>query len=309
MAPEPNPPVVIDVCMCTYNRQSVEKTIDSVANQVLPDGLSLRIVIADNSADASAKDQIGRIQGRLGVDLAYVHAPKNNISIARNACLDAATSEWVAFIDDDEFAEPDWLSNLYETAIRDGHDIVFGLVQSIYGDSAPRWAVDGDLFSTFPVDEGDDLKTGYTGNTLMRMSSDALSGRRFSLSRGQTGGEDTEFFFNAWRDGARLGKCRSAVVYEPVEPHRLSLKWLADRTYRAGVTFAKVIHGDKENVGKARLLVSSATKASVSGLLEALNIFSDGKRAEWRIRRAFNCGVFSGALGGAEQEIYQDTSR
>ena len=44
-----------------------------------------------------------------GLPVLYLHAPACNISVARNACLRAATAPLVAFIDDDEIASPDWL--------------------------------------------------------------------------------------------------------------------------------------------------------------------------------------------------------
>jgi hypothetical protein len=43
-------------------------------------------------------------QSDLSLDCLYVHAPARNISIARNACLDAADAPLIAFIDDDETA-------------------------------------------------------------------------------------------------------------------------------------------------------------------------------------------------------------
>jgi succinoglycan biosynthesis protein ExoM len=59
-----------------------------------------------------------------------------NISIARNACLDNADSNWLACIDDDEVASINWLSNLYKKAQQEKVAVVCGPVKAIYDDSA-----------------------------------------------------------------------------------------------------------------------------------------------------------------------------
>ena len=59
------------------------------------------------------------------IDISYIHAPARNISIARNACVEAATGKWIAFIDDDELASENWLQHHYDEAIRKGHDLEF----------------------------------------------------------------------------------------------------------------------------------------------------------------------------------------
>ena len=78
----------------------------------------------------------------LGLDYLYVHAPARNISIARNAALDAAQAPLVAFIDDDETATPLWLAALLECHQQTSATIIFGPVQAVY-DGGPRLAAGG----------------------------------------------------------------------------------------------------------------------------------------------------------------------
>jgi succinoglycan biosynthesis protein ExoM len=94
----------IDVLICTFRRASIRDTLDSIALQDVPGHVCLRVVVADNDETPSAQDLITGLANRYPHPLHYLHAPARNISIARNACLDHATADWVAFIDDDETA-------------------------------------------------------------------------------------------------------------------------------------------------------------------------------------------------------------
>ncbi len=62
------------------------------------------------------------------------------LSAARNVGWKAATSEWVAFVDDDALVAADWLSALAGAAAGGEGDIVGGRIDPIWaGDRAPTW--------------------------------------------------------------------------------------------------------------------------------------------------------------------------
>ena len=158
---------LIDVCVCTYRRKSVVDTICSLAAQRLPEDTRLRVVVADNDDTPSAEDIVRKQCTALGLDYHYVHAPARNISVARNAALDAATAPLVAFIDDDEVATPGWIAGLLECHASTAAAIVFGPVQAIYGER-PAWLRKADLHSIRPVFRGGGtIDTGYTCNVLL----------------------------------------------------------------------------------------------------------------------------------------------
>ena len=92
----------VDVCVCTFRRPSVARLLASLASQDLPAATHLRVIVADNDDIPSARETVMRAFADLGLEGVYLHAPARNISIARNACLNAARATLVAFIDDDE---------------------------------------------------------------------------------------------------------------------------------------------------------------------------------------------------------------
>lgn len=277
----------IDVCICTFRRDSVTKAIRSVATQVLPKDVTLRLVVADNDEMPSAK---GRVLGSgAGIPVVYVHAPAGNISIARNACLDAAQSEFVAFLDDDETAPPEWISTLWTCLQESGADAVFGPARALYPPDAPEWITRNDFLSNQPQQRNGRVETGHTCNVLMRKPQ-----LRFREDLGRSGGEDTDFFFRFARDGGRFAICPDAVVHEVVDPRRLRLRWLAERRFAEGRHY-----GATALYGRMSLFTTSSAKAVYSALRALPHLANPSGLAFWGLRSVFHAGVCFGALAGA----------
>ena len=96
----------ISVIMLTYNREAlVARAIECVLGQTFTD---FEFIIVDNgSTDQSGAiaDQYAAKDKRIHV----IHKECGNIGSGRNAGLDAADGEYIAFIDDDDWCEPDFL--------------------------------------------------------------------------------------------------------------------------------------------------------------------------------------------------------
>ena len=161
-------PVKIDVCVCTFRRPQLAETLRSLGAQRVPPGVAVRIVVADNDHVPSARRVVDALRADLPFELTYVHCPAANISVARNACLDAGEGDFLAFIDDDCIASAGWLAALLAAAEESGADAVLGPVRAIYADAAPGWMRRGDFHSTNPVRVRGEVLTGYTCNVLMR---------------------------------------------------------------------------------------------------------------------------------------------
>ncbi|WP_019171741.1 glycosyltransferase [Pseudaminobacter salicylatoxidans] len=301
--PAESSPTLIDICICTYRRPYLEQTLRSLAALDLPDGLAVGVIIADNDTRPSARELVQALSQELPFELKYIHCPASNISLARNACLDAAGGDFLAFVDDDSTVSPQWLAELVETAGDTGADAVLGPVRAIYSASAPVWIRRGDFHSTEPVWVNGEIRTGYSGNVLLRHASPHVQGRRFDLALGRTGGEDTDYFSQLHRSGGKIAYARDAVVDEPVTTERACFSWLAKRRFRSGQT-----HG--------RLLAQKHLRLTQAGLAIAKAIFSFGaalifapiphRRNRQALRGLMHVGVVSGLLGLREIHIYGD---
>jgi len=120
----------ISVIMLTYNREKlVARAIESILNQTETD---FEFIIVDNgSTDNSGKiaDEYSKKDSRIKV----IHREKGNIGSGRNTGLDAVNGEYVTFIDDDDWAEPDFLEFLYNLAKENNADVsICGAADKIF---------------------------------------------------------------------------------------------------------------------------------------------------------------------------------
>lgn len=112
----------------------VEKYIDecicSLICQTYP---NLQILLADDGSP----DQCGAICDRYAAAdsrIVVLHLKNGGAAAARNAALRAATGEYIAFVDGDDYLEPDACANLVRTMESTGADVVQGSFRNTYAD-------------------------------------------------------------------------------------------------------------------------------------------------------------------------------
>jgi succinoglycan biosynthesis protein ExoM len=299
-------PALVSICVCTFRRPQVIDTLASIAALTPVSGWRIEVVIADNDAEPTARERVEEAKARLGLDLTYVHAPRSNISIARNACLDAARGAFCAFVDDDETLEPQWLASLLATADLTGADAVLGPARSIYGEDAPAWMRKGDFHSTYPVIlKGGVIRTGYTCNVLICRTKPSIRALRFDLALGQSGGEDTDYFAALHHAGGKIAYAPDAVVTEPVAQNRLSMNWLTTRRYRFGLSHANMLlMKDRSLAQRLKLLASAGSKVAFCGAMAVLTFWDP---VAWRrnfLRGALWWGVIAQVLKNRTIKLY-----
>ena len=295
---------LVDVCVCTFRRASLADTLASLAGLDVPEGARLRVIVADNDVTPSARDLVAGLAGAFPHDLVYLHAPSQNISVARNACLDAAEGDLLAFVDDDEIVTPSWLARLLDAALATGADAVLGPVRAVYGPGAPAWMREADSHSTFPVWVKGEIRTGYTCNVLLNRTSPAARRLRFDLSLGRSGGEDTDFFTRLAEAGGAIAYAQDAWVEEPVPAERARFSWLARRRFRMGQTHGRLLW----RKSAARQVPA---RAGVAGLklvycVAAAVLFAPlpARRNPSILRGVMHAGVAAGLLGFREIRQY-----
>jgi succinoglycan biosynthesis protein ExoM len=140
-------------------------------------------------------------------------------------------AEWIAFIDDDEVAEPDWLVRLCGRAEQDGADVIQGPIRYEYPPGTPDWLPRWPMMRR---ENGQVLRTAATNNVMFcrMLTEEAGLGLRFDPSFRFTGGSDADFFTRATQGGARIVWEQSAVVSETVPQSRLRLSWQLKRAFR-----------------------------------------------------------------------------
>ena len=288
-------PTSIDICVCTFRRPHLAATLQSLMHLEFPKATVIRILVADNDNSPSAMALVEEYQGN-DIQVQYIHAPERNISIARNACLDHATGDFIAWIDDDEIADPLWIMRLWDT-LRDGaFDAVFGPAIAIYPSEAPAHIVRGDFHSNRPVVRQGEVRTGHTCNALVDMRKPTTRALRFDTTKGRTGGEDTDYFHRLWMTGGKLGICETAQVFEKVAPSRLHFGWMIRRSFNSGHVFGELFRQGAAITAVLWFGLAALLKAVYCFAVALLNGASAMKRLWWVRRGVMHVGVIAGLV-------------
>jgi succinoglycan biosynthesis protein ExoM len=298
----------IDIGVCTFRRPELADTLRSLDAMEMPAGFDVRVIVADNDDTPTAREMVTALSRELTLPISYQHCPARNISIARNACLDASTADFLAFIDDDETATSRWLVELIATAQASGAAAVLGPVRARYRPDAPDWMRRGDFHSTLPVWVRGEIRTGYTCNVLLRTGADSLRGRRFSLARGQTGGEDTELFDQMYKAGGRIAFSPEAWVDEVVPRARAAFDWLGRRRFRVGQTHGHLLGSSASGIGLVKQVGMASAKALYCFAAAIPVVVSPIRRNRSVLRGIMHVGVVSGLVGIREIRLYGQSS-
>jgi succinoglycan biosynthesis protein ExoM len=301
--------VTISICIATYRRTNrLAALLGDLAGQSLPPS---EIVVVDNDADGSARETVEQYRnGAPPCPVIYAIQPLKNISLTRNRTIELATGDWLAFVDDDERAPATWLAQLTESAGRWKADGVLAPVVPIVPGDAPAWIRRGSFydFPRTPTGQVVPVNRLRFGNVLLRGELLRRGAPLFDPAYGLTGGEDNDLLARLVQAGARIVSCDEAIVHEPVDKSRLSLRWLVLRALSGGQDFARNTlsgrYGPIGWPGKCRLLGQSAAQLLVATVLSVIALPAGRHRAaHWLIKAAANLGKLS-AFGGFAYREY-----
>lgn len=289
----------VSVCLGTFRRNEKLRLLldDLVAQQRLPD----EVVVVDNTATGDARHVVERrVLDGAPFPIRYAIQPERNIALTRNRSVALASGEWIAFVDDDERASPDWLARLLDAAENYQADGVLGPVLPVLPAQAPGWIGRGRFYDWPRMPSGTPVPRNRMrfGNVLLRGSLLRSHSEPFDPSCGLTGGEDGDLLARLAQEGARIAWCDEATVQEPVEDSRLSLRWLMLRALRGGQDFSRHTlagrYGAATRVRVALLLLRSFVQMLAAGGLAAMSLpFGRHRAAHWAIKVAANFGKLS----------------
>jgi succinoglycan biosynthesis protein ExoM len=295
--------VNISLCIATYRRtERLGALLDDLLRQ---ERLPNEVVVVDNDASGSARGVVERWrEAGTPFPVRYDIQPIQNISLTRNRTVQLATGAWIAFIDDDERAPAAWLKTLEAAAHACGADGVLGPVLPDVPIDAPVWIRDGHFYdwARMPTGVVVPMNKLRFGNVLLHGALLRTTVSPFDPAFGLTGGEDGDLLGRLVQCGARIVWCDEAVVHEPVEASRLSLRWLMLRSLRGGQDFARHrLNGRSGSINtahRAALLLVALGQSAVAVMLAVLSWPRGRHRsAYWLLKACANLGKISMLLG------------
>lgn len=250
---------IILIGVCTYNRPNMlRKCLNSIKTQEIPKGAEIIIYVADNNSEPllHIKDVVDECL--QGLKYKYLLVEKRGISFARNAILDCAVeskADFIAFIDDDQYADLSWINNLYKKITEAKVEAVQGKVIYVLPEETPDF-----IQKEWQVGYSEDtlLKHLGTGNVIFASKLVNDWGLRFRNELALTGGEDLDFFLRSQHNGGKHIYTAYAVVFETVPDERATVKWQLKRKMQDGYALSAITYA---NYGMLRLLRKYILKA------------------------------------------------
>jgi glucosyl-dolichyl phosphate glucuronosyltransferase len=245
---------LITVIIPTYNRldhlQAAVRTVLAQTHE------SLEVIVVDNNCTDGTD---ACVRGLVLEDkrVRYVQECTQGLNPARNRGLAEARGEWVAYLDDDELAPTQWLSNLRTCSHETGADGVGGGYRPLWEDVPPDWLSRSECLKEI---------VGVHTRGQERKPTDWLLGgnccyRREALERvggfgnfiGYRGrksladGADVAVGHKLCEAGYSLWYEPQACIFHKIPMERQTLHYIGRRAFWSA--YADGIHGDRMNVG------------------------------------------------------------
>jgi succinoglycan biosynthesis protein ExoM len=260
----------------------VVDTLNSLLVQREVSPSEFEIIVADDDPGRSAWKPVQNIAQAARISLQYVESAAQNISVCRNRCLSTAKANWIAFIDDDQIAEPDWLRLMISTATKFRADAVQCYVRGIYPPETPNWIRVGGAYTYDYGLTGTELRSAATNGILFRRDIPSSKDLFFDEALGVTGGEDADFFLRYVALGGKIVSCREAVLDEVVPADRATPTYLQRKCRRHGHIYARIVFTKKTRPGRWLSITKSVAGMVVTGPYAAIRT----------VRAAMGCWMF-----------------
>lgn len=303
------------VCLCTCRRpQSLDRSLAALRLIDLSqsDARATALIVVDNAPDGEAGAICERHRADLPMELFVVEEPQRGISFARNRAVAEALrrgADFIAFIDDDDVPDPDWLQQLLRVQQQSGAELVFGFWRQAVDQPVPPPLAAIKFFQP-PKITGENIfglpQWAGTFNVLIARAAIervAGDGAVFRPQFALTGGSDTDFFIRATRAGAPYAVAINSTVLRDWEPARLTLRGIMERAFRLGGTQVALerCHLDAARVAKRRrkrLLSSGKVLAKLIRAALTLGPRRQPALAAALYAFARRCGEISADFGG-----------
>jgi glycosyltransferase involved in cell wall biosynthesis len=236
----------ISIIVCTCNRAGMlPQAIRSLLEQKTASHFKFEILIVDDGSTDNTADVVASLMAENpAAPLRYRYKSPGGVADARNFGARHAAGEWIAFFDDDQIADSEWLSELIAIAREKNAECVGGSVSLLLPESnrlklGPR--ARGILGERYRGK----LSKAYAPNDYPGTGNVLFTKKVFEEVGGfdtkmREGGEDTEFFARLRKKGITIWYTPKALAWHVIPPSRLTLEFLRWVSRKGGVAAVRL---------------------------------------------------------------------
>lgn len=269
----------------------------------------VNIMVVDNDVDKSAEITVKELADKFyGIHrMTYYNYPVKGLSNVRNEIFRKALEfnpDYIACIDDDEYATSDWLNQLVLTITKSKADIVLGpVIPEFEGKVSPYIAY---WFKYKNLENFQKVDFFWTGNFIICAGFFLKHNIKFDKRFNITGSEDSYFGVAALKSGANICWANNAIAYETIPQKRAKLNWLIKRNYNGAVSFIYILKLEKIYWGLLKKTIISIGYF-FTGCMALVLIPFPIKWKYWGIIKISECiGGFAGLFGISFSEYASD---
>lgn len=243
----------ISIVIPTYKRpDDIIRALKSVEAEAVSLPLC-EIVVTDNDPAASAKNAVSDFIRTSQADIHYIHEPNPGVSNARNTALTKARGRYIAFLDDDMEAAPDWVTQSLKACETHDAGLVFCPVHAVMPSGKDIYAFMAPAFDRLPFSVDGYIHEGVaTGGAFVDRKRCDMPRPVFDPSMNETGGEDDAFFQHVMDRGTQAYWIENTKCWEHVPEKRATLRyiWLRNFAFGQGPT---QIAGERGVIGLPKI--------------------------------------------------------
>ncbi len=233
----------ISVVVGTFNRSGMLlPALGSLMRQEADGVFTYEIVVVDDGSTDDTPATVARAAESSPIPLRYIRESGKGVAEARNRGIRESSGTWIAFFDDDQLAEPNWLKELLALATKTGAPCVGGAVRLILDPEVYRrlppvcYSLLGETVGRDKNARCDYRHTLGTGNLMLKRSLlDKIGPFDSTLKEG---GSDLDLFRRLLKHGFEAWYTPFAVVNHMIPEYRLTNDYMIWKSQVYGQNFA-----------------------------------------------------------------------
>jgi len=244
----------LSIVVSTYNRETLLKQcLESLCAQTLAKN-KFEVIIIDNNSTDNTKETAHSFTAQYD-NFRYVSESKQGLSYCRNRGIKESNAEYIAFIDDDGKAEPDWAEKIVYSFnnVKPAPSAVGGIILPFYDCQPPGWFKDeyetrtwGDRKKFLEPPAG---RYGFSGSNCALKKNIFTKFEGFNSDLGMKGntlklGEEADLFFRVYKKHPFFWYDPSIKVYHYAPLWKMKKSYYYKRQYIAGKSAAYIHQAD-----------------------------------------------------------------